>query len=63
MTKDPIEVEAKTVAEAIKKALETLRVSREEVDVQVLAEPKMGLFGMPGSKHAKIRVTLKKKET
>ena len=58
---EPIEVEAKTVSEAIEKALVILRVSREEVDVQVLSEEKMGLFGMEGGKRAKIRATLKKR--
>ena len=59
----PIEVEAKTVAEAIERALEILKVSSDDIDVQVLSEPKMGLFGMEGGKRAKIRVILKKKET
>ncbi|MDD5617601.1 MAG: Jag N-terminal domain-containing protein [Candidatus Omnitrophica bacterium] len=63
MKQEPIEVEAKTVAEAIKKALEILKVSREEIEVHVVSEPKMGLFGMAGGKYAKIRVTLKQKET
>jgi spoIIIJ-associated protein len=63
MAQEPIEVEAKTVKEAIAKALAMLKVSREEIDVQVLAEPKMGLFGMAGGKHAKIRVILKQKES
>ena len=59
----PLEIEAKTVTEAIEQALEKLRVSREEIDIQVLSEAKMGLFGREGGKRAKIRVTLKKKET
>lgn len=56
-----IDVEAKTVAEAIEKALEILKVSKEVIDIQVLSEEKMGLFGMAGGKRAKIRATLKKK--
>ena len=59
---EPIEVEAKTVAEAIEKALSILKVSRDDIDIQVLSEPKMGLFGMEGGKRAKIHVTVKKKE-
>jgi spoIIIJ-associated protein len=62
MSQEPIEVEAKTVKEAIEKALEILHVSKDEIDVKILSEPKMGLFGMAGGKHAKVRVTLKKKE-
>ena len=59
---DSIEVEAKTLSEAIEKALGILKVSRQEVDIQVLSEEKMGLFGMSGGKYAKIRVILKKKK-
>lgn len=57
-----IEVEGKTVKEAIKKALEILKVSREKIDVQILSEEKMGLFGMKGGRSAKIRVRLKNKK-
>lgn len=60
---DSIEIEAKTLSEAIQKALDKLQASREDVDIQVLSEEKMGLFGMAGGKHAKIRVTLKKKKS
>ncbi|MDD5004941.1 MAG: Jag N-terminal domain-containing protein [Candidatus Omnitrophica bacterium] len=60
---EPLEIEAKTVSEAIKKALGTLKVSRKEIEVQVLSEPKMGLFGMGGSRPAKIRVSLKRKNS
>jgi len=60
---DCVEIEAKSVAEAIEEALEILKVPREEVDVQILSEEKLGLFGMAGSKRAKIRATLKKKKS
>jgi spoIIIJ-associated protein len=59
MLQEPIEVEAKTVAEAIEKALKILQVCKEDIEVKVLVEPRMGLFGMAGGKHAKIRVSLK----
>lgn len=58
-----IEVEAKTVTEAIEKALQILKVSREEINVRVLSEEKMGLFGMGGGRPVKVRVRLKKKKT
>lgn len=58
-----VEVEAKTVAEAIKKSLKLLNASREEVEIKILSEEKMGLFGRPGGKSAKIRASLKKKKT
>lgn len=49
------------VEEAVKLALMDLKVSREEVEVTVLEEPSKGFFGI-GSKLAKVRVEIKKKE-
>ncbi len=49
------------VEEAVKLALMDLKVSREEVEVTVLEEPSKGFFGI-GSKLAKVRVELIKKE-
>ena len=57
-----IEVEGGTVEEAIKRALDFLKVSREDVTVKVVCEEKKGLFGMEGAKPAKIKVTLKENE-
>ena len=57
-----IEVEGSTVEEAIKKALDYLKVSREDVTVKVVCEEKKGLFGMEGAKPAKIKVSLKENE-
>lgn len=57
---EQIEVEAKTVREAIKIALQKLGVARDKVCVKVLSEENKGLFGMEGSKLAKVRVSLKK---
>lgn len=53
-----IEVEGKTLEQAIKKALATLQLPREKVKIEVLTEEAMGLFGMAGAKPAKIRVTV-----
>jgi len=55
------EFEGRTFDEAVKKALDALKVSREELDVKVLSEEEKGLFGMAGGKPARIRVKLKKK--
>ena len=55
-----IEVEGKTVEEAIKKALGILKLKRRQVNIKVLSEEEKGLFGMAGAKPAKIRVSLKK---
>jgi spoIIIJ-associated protein len=53
-----IEVEGKTPEEAIEKALEVLDAPREKVKVEVLDEGTKGLFGMIGSKLAKVKATL-----
>lgn len=55
------EFEGITVKEAIKSALEALKVSRNDIRVKVVCEEKKGLFGMEGGKLAKIKVSLKKK--
>lgn len=57
-----IEAEGRTVEEAIKKALQQLKVKRAEVQIKVVSEEARGLFGMPGAKPAKIRATTRKKK-
>ncbi|HDZ76951.1 MAG TPA: hypothetical protein ENH41_02580 [Candidatus Omnitrophica bacterium] len=54
---ESIEIEGRTVEEAIKKALKQLKAKRLEVDIKILSEETKGLFGMPGAKPAKIRAT------
>jgi spoIIIJ-associated protein len=54
-----IEIEGKTVEEAIKKALKELKLPRNKVTIKVLSEEEKGLFGMPGAKPAKVRVSIK----
>lgn len=51
----------KTVEEAIRKALEELKVSRDDVVVDIIDEPTKGILGMLSSKMAKVRVTVAKK--
>ena len=53
-----LEVEGNTVEEAIDKALQELKLSRKSVRIQILSEEKKGLFGMPGAKPAKVRVSV-----
>lgn len=53
-----IESEGKTVEEAIEKALQELRLPRNKVKIETLSEEKKGLFGMPGAKPAKVRVSV-----
>ncbi len=57
-----IEVEAKTTKEAIRIALEKLKVRKEDVEIKILREEHKGLFGMEGAEPAKIKVTIKKKK-
>ena len=54
-----IEVEGKTVGDAILRSLDILKVKREDVEIKILCEEKKGLFGMEGAKPAKIKVSLK----
>ncbi|MBN2831657.1 MAG: Jag N-terminal domain-containing protein [Candidatus Omnitrophica bacterium] len=53
-----IEVEGKTVEEAIKQALIKLQLPRKKVKIEVISEEAKGLFGMPGAKLAKVRVSV-----
>lgn len=54
-----IEITAKTVEDAIDTALKELKVQREDVEVEVLEEPSKGLFGILGSRMAKVKVSIK----
>ena len=49
---------SKTVDGAIKEVLEELKVSKEDVKIEVLEEPSRGLFGLLGAKDAAVRVTV-----
>ena len=53
-----VEVEGKTVEEAIEKALKELKLPRNRVKIESLSEEKKGLFGMAGAKPAKVRVSV-----
>lgn len=56
--KTVLEIEGSTVEEAIKKALKMLKIARSKVKIEVLSEEERGLFGMPGAKPAKVRVSI-----
>lgn len=56
-----IEKTAKTVDEAIDKALSELNVSMDEAEVEILETGSKGIFGL-GGKDAKVRVTVKSDE-
>jgi len=52
-----IEQSGRTVDEAVEVALKALGVSREEVEVDVLAKESRGLLGILGTTEARVRVT------
>lgn len=56
------ETSAKTVEEAIEQGLQELGVGIGDVEVQVLEEGSKGLFGLFGSRLAKVRLTVKEEE-
>lgn len=56
-----VEIKAKTVDEAVEKALSDLNTTKENVEIEILEESK-GLFGLLGSKEVKVRVTLIKED-
>jgi len=51
-----IEIEGKTVDDAINKGLEQLGVAKEDVEIKILAEGSTGLFGLMGTKPAKVMI-------
>ncbi len=57
-----IEKTGKTVQEAISAALSELNLNHEDVEIEILDEGNKGIFGIIGSKVAKIRATVKETE-
>ena len=49
----------KTVEEALKHALDELKLTKDKVDVEVIDEGSKGLFNLIGAKPAKVKVTAK----
>lgn len=54
-----VEKVGKTIDEAIELGLQEFGVLRDEVIIEVLEEPSKGLFGLIGSRPAKVKLTLK----
>jgi spoIIIJ-associated protein len=61
MTKT-VETTAKTIEEAISMALAELKEEKESVDIEIIEEGNKGLFGLIGSKQARVKVSLKTKD-
>lgn len=55
-----IEVEGKTVDDAIDKGLKKINLTKEDVEIKVLDEGASGLFGLMGTKPARVKITPKK---
>ena len=55
-----IEIEGRTVNEAIEKAVKQFGLSKDQLSIKIVSEEKRGLFGMEGAKPAKIIVKPKK---
>ncbi|HKA25952.1 MAG TPA: RNA-binding cell elongation regulator Jag/EloR [Gaiellaceae bacterium] len=53
-----VETEGGSIDEAIQRALETLRVPREQVEIEILENAMRGLFGI-GSRRARVRATVR----
>jgi spoIIIJ-associated protein len=56
---ESLEIEGKSIEEAIQAACNQLNVPKEQLDIQVLNSGSTGIFGLVGSKKAKIRATVK----
>lgn len=58
-----IEKTGKSVEDALNEALAELGVGKDDVDVEVLESPSKGIFGIFGTKPARIKVSLKEVDT
>jgi spoIIIJ-associated protein len=55
-----VEKSGRTIEEAVTSAVQELGVGPDQVDIKILEHPAKGLFGIIGTKLAKVRVTVKK---
>ncbi len=58
MVVEPVEIEGKNTEEAIEKAKQHFGVPLEKLDIEILSTASTGIFGLVGSRKARIRVTL-----
>ena len=54
-----LEIEGKSLEDAINLACERLKLPREKLNIEVVSKGSLGIFGIIGAKKAKIRVTPK----
>lgn len=57
---DSVRQEAKTVVDAINKALKKLEINREEAEIEIIKEGSKGFFGLFGGENAVVDVKIKK---
>lgn len=55
---EPIEIEGKTVEEAIGKAIQSLNVSKDKLSVEIISDGSQGFLGFIGSRKARIKVSV-----
>lgn len=53
-----VQATGKTVDEAVQQALQELSVDKDRVQIEVLEEPQKGLFGLLGTKMARVKVSI-----
>lgn len=58
-----LEIKSKNQEEALKKALEQLKVKVEDVEIEVLEAPTKGFLGLIGSKEGRYKFTVIERET
>lgn len=54
-----LEIEEKSIEDAIALACEKLKLPREQLEIEILSKGSSGIFGIVGAKKAKIRVSTK----
>jgi len=54
-----LEIEEKTVEDAIAVACQKLNLPREKLEFEILSKGSSGIFGIVGARKARIRVTTK----
>lgn len=57
-----LEFEGKNIEKAVKKASDKLKIAKEDLKYTIISHGSTGMFGVVGSKKAKISVTLPEKE-
>jgi spoIIIJ-associated protein len=56
--KDSIEIEGKTIDDAIEKACKEFNLPREKLNIEILSQGTSGFLGLVGSKKALIRASV-----